>query len=387
MSQEIGLTIHDARDDVRDTVIYFNGYIQQAKDALSPELVYEDAAKKHTLYHEPFGMIACIGPWNFPLLNLAWQCGQALLAGNAVVYKHSEESPLFAQLLSKLVADSSIPPHVLSVVQGNKTVAQTMLEQDVDLIVFTGSTATGKALTKIAAEKMIPIITELGGSAPGIVCEDANIDEAIPAIYDARFNDNGQNCDALKRLFVHESKFTQVVERLTELIATKTIGDATDEQTDIGPVASQKQLEKLTAQIDDAREKGATVIAESLSAELHGAYCPPALLTNATPDMLVMQEEVFGPVLPIVSFHDESEAIRQANSLPYALGAYVYTTSKERYHSIAHQLQSDIIAHNSALYYSPFTPFGGSKLSGHSYTHGQAGFHEVTHPKVVSEEK
>lgn len=389
ISQEMGKPIRSSRDShMADGFTYFKEYIAMAEDTLRPEIVYETATERHTLTREPLGVIACIAPWNFPFLNIPWQAGQALLAGNAVLYKPSEEIVLFSQYIAKLVEQSDIPKGVFTIIIGDGSAGEVLVQQPVDAISFTGSTQTGQRVTELAARSSTKVLTEMGGSAPGIVFEDADVPKIIETLYAMRFDNSGQYCDGLKRLIVHETKYDEVIRELQRINATRKVGNAMDETSDLGPLVARRQLETLIAQCDDAFEKGAMVVfGGKQPAGLRGAYYEPTLLANINTSMRVWKEEVFGPVLPIVTFTSEEQAIEIANDTSYGLGAYVFTESHDRFTRVAHQLCTGNVAHNNALYFSTRSPFGGYKASGNSRTCGREGFHEITQIKLISEEK
>lgn len=388
MSKEMGKPIGASRGSVTGAFKEYEDYMEQAEQALAPTIVFENDNEKHLQTFEPRGVIAAIAPWNFPFLNLSFQVGQALIAGNTVVYKPSEETVLFAQLITELIAKSELPEGVFAPIIGDGSVGEALVRQEVDMILFTGSTRTGQQITKIAAERSIPVLTEMGGSAPGIVFEDADVPRIINMLASVRFDNTGQYCDGLKRLIVHKSKYDEVLRALKEYAAAIKIGDQLEEDTQIGPLVAKRQLEKLEEQVADAIEKGAEVVVGGKQPQgLEGAYYEATVLTNISPNMRVWKEEVFGPVLPVVTFEVEEEAIKLANDTEYGLGAYVFTEDIKRYRRVAKQIQAGNIAHNTAWYFSPKTPFGGYKKSGNGRSQGTAGFHEVTQIKVIAEEK
>lgn len=388
MSLETGRSIATSHSNINSGLKHLASYSQIAEKALAPSIVYEDDQKSHTVHREPWGVLACISPWNFPFLNIAWQCGEALLAGNTIVYKNSEENPLFAKMIEEVTNASNLPDGVFNIVYGAGEVGDQLAHGDVDMILFTGSTRTGQALMKVAAEKFIPIHLELGGSSPGIVFDDADIDSVIQTIFDARFDNSGQYCDGLKRLMVHESRFDEVVAKLKAIAESTVVGDPFDKTTQLGPLVAKRQLELLEGQVADAVSKGATIVTGGKRPEkLEGAYYLPTLLTNVSKEMRVWKEEVFGTVLPILPFSTEAEAIELANDTDYGLGAYVYTTDIERYRRVARQLQAGLIVCNNTSGFSPLTPFGGYKKSGIGRQNGFIGFAEVTQIKVIVDEK
>lgn len=388
MSTEMGKPIKESRPDIQESADYFHAFMKIAEQALQPQIVFEDENQKHTQVREPLGVLSVITPWNFPFFNLSFQFGPALLAGNAVLYKPSEEIIVFAQLVERLVKESEIPDGVFTVIYGDGKVGEQLIQLPVDGILFTGSTRTGQRITELAAKRSTPVLTEMGGSSPGIVFDDADVDAVIDTIYMMRMANTGQYCDGLKRLLVHESKFDEVLAALKKVHASKKVGDALSEDTDFGPLVAKRQLDLLKGQVEDALDKGAKVLFGGKEPTgLKGAYYEPTVLTNITFDMRVWKEEVFGPVLPLVTFKTEEEAVQLANDTSYGLSAFVFTTDKDIYRRVAAKLQAGAIAHNNSLYFSPYSPFGGYKGSGNSRVCGEEGFHEVTQVKLISEEK
>ena len=388
ISREMGMPISQSVHDVSGAVDYFNWYLDNAEKYLSPERLYVDQTQVDEVHYEPVGVVAAITPWNFPASNFVWMIGQNLIVGNTVVFKDSEEVPLCGKLIEEAFAASNLPDGVFSEVYGKGDVGDFLVHQNIDMICFTGSTLTGHRLYKVAAEKFIRVFLELGGSAPGIVFEDADISRIIDTIYANRFDNCGQICDGLKRLIVHESKVEEVIKEITKKLEGVIIGDASDQRTDIGPLVSQKQLEALQRQVKDALDKGAKEIyKKKVPTNLNGFFYSPTLLTNVTSDMEVWKEEVFGPVLPILTFKTEEEAIALANDTKYGLGGYAFTESKERFVKIASQIQTGMIQVNNAGYVQPPTPFGGCKFSGIGREHGKFAFHELSNIKVVAREK
>lgn len=388
ISKEMGMPVSQSIHDVSGAMEYFDWYLDNAPKYLSPEVTYKDKDMVHTVYYEPFGVAAAITPWNFPASNLVWMVGQALIVGNTVVFKDSEEVSLCGQLIEEVFATAKLPQGVFSEIYGDGRVGKSLIEEDIDLICFTGSTATGQKLYQMAAEKFIKVFLELGGSAPGIVCTDADVDAVLDTIYGNRFDNCGQICDGLKRLIVHKSKYAEVVEKLTQKLKTITIGDASDPKTDLGPLVSAKQLKSLKHQVSDALDKGAkAVVPQTPSKKLKGYFYPPTLILHPKKEMKVWQEEVFGPVLPIVSFEKEEQAIKMANDTKYGLGGYVFTQNKETFNRIAAQIQTGMVQMNNAGYVVPASPFGGCKLSGMGREHGKFGFQDLSQVKVVAEEK
>lgn len=387
-SKEMGMPISQSKADVSDGIGFFNWYLDNAAKYISPEVIYEDEKIIQMVFYEPIGVAAVITPWNFPFSNFIWGAGQNLIVGNTVVYKTSEECPLSGKLQEEIILSAGLSEGVFSEVYGEGTVGDFLVHQDINLISFTGSTNVGKHLYQVGGEKFIKVVCELGGSAPGIVFADADLDEALEVIYFNRFTNCGQICDGLKRLIVHESIFDKVVEELRKKLESVKVGNAEDETTDLGPLVAKRQLELLEEQVKDALDKGAKVVTGGKRPEnLNGAFYEPTLLTKITPDMRVWKEEVFGPVLPIISFKTGEEAIELANDTKYGLGSYVFTKDKQRADKVASQIEAGMVGINSASYLNACSPFGGYKDSGIGREHGKFGFSELTQVKVVATEK
>lgn len=390
MCTEMGQPLTSCLAQVDESIDYFESYVKLAPSFFEPEVVFEDDSQQHIQIREQVGVIVAISPWNFPIHNVPFQLGQGLIAGNSIVYKPSEEIPMFAKLLEKIVAESDLPQGVLSLVIGGREIGEFMVSQpNIDLVLFTGSSAAGSKITaeaakNEAAKNSVPVLTEMGGSAPGVIFEDADLDKILNFAADMRFNNTGQYCDGLKRLIVHESLHDRVIEGLRNYAESKKVGDPSDSNTDFGPLVAERQLIKLKAQVQDALDKGAKIIAGGKQPEgLSGAFYEITVLDNISFDMKVWNEEVFGPVLPVVTFKTEEEAIKLANDTEYGLGAFIFTEDYDKYLRVASKIKAGNIGHNTTLYFSPLTPFGGYKNSGHGRSQGIAGFEEVTQIKVI----
>lgn len=387
-SREMGMPINDSLADFDVSLGYAEWYFENAEKCLSPETTFEDDTEMHQVFYEPVGVVAVIVPWNFPFANFVWGALQSLIAGNTVVLKHSEECLQSGKYIEDVLT-RYLPEGVFGEVYGDAEAGAALVNQDIQMIVFTGSTSTGKYLYELAGKKFIKTVMELGGSAPGIIFEDADLDLAIKNACSNRLFNQGQCCDGLKRLIVHERVFDEVVKKAGEFFASKKIGDAEDEKTEVGPLVSKKQLDVLVSQINDAKAKGAEVVVggNSLEEKLGGAFVEPTILAAITKDMRVWTEEVFGPVLPIVAFKTEEEAICLANETPYGLGSYVFTGDQEKADRVSKAIESGMVSVNGTNYVMPFNPFGGYKSSGFGREHGKYGFHEVTQIKVVARKK
>lgn len=387
-TRETGKTIRESRDEIRESIESIQWHIDNAEQYLQPELLDETETAKLEMYKEPYGVVATIVPWNFPVGNFVEAAIQLLICGNVVVFKHSEECPLVGKMIADVMAEAGFAFGVFSQVYGGGQVGQMLVEADIDMLSFTGSSRVGKQLYKQAADKFIHARMELGGSSPGLVFEDADLDTVIPSCCDERFLACGQVCCALKRLFVHESVAAEVTTKLKQQVEAMKMGDPSSEATDIGPLVAERQQMLLKNQLDDAVAKGAEVVTGgAIPDNLRGAYFEPTILIDVTPNMRILQEEVFGPVLPIVVFRSEQEAIDLANSTDYGLSAFVYSADQERALRVASQIEAGMLSINGASYFSGNASFGGYKSSGIGRANGKYGYYESTQTKVVATKK
>lgn len=387
-SREMGMPICEANIDFDSRVKYAKWNFDNAEKYLNPETTYENDEEIHQVFHEPIGVSAVIIPWNFPWLNFIWGALQSLIVGNTIILKHSEECPLSGKFIED-VFNRHLPPGVFNEVYGDGKVGECLVQQDINMIAFTGSTKVGKHLYEKAGRKFIKAVMELGGSAPGVIFNDADINTSIKDACGQRLFNAGQCCDGLKRLIVHSDIFDEVVKKVASIFAAKRVGVAEEESTDIGPLVAKRQLDLLISQVEDAKEKGAKVVTggNSLEGKMNGAFYEPTVLTGITDGMRVWKEEVFGPVLPIVKFDTEEEAISLSNQTDYGLGSYVYTNDKDKAGRVATSLETGMVSINGISYTAPFNPFGGYKNSGFGREHGKFGFQEVTQVKIVAKNK
>ncbi len=377
-TREMGKPIQDSRKEVAARAPYIRHNIELAEKMLKPDLVDEDDTQATTVYFEPFGVVAAITPWNYPTATLLIAITQALLAGNTVVAKSSEECPLTSQLIVQLFEEAGFPEGVMQMVYGDGSVGAQLTDQNVDLIHFTGSSKVGKILYEKAAKKFIPVVLEMGGSSPGIIFESVDVNTVCPIVAAERFGNCGQVCCALKRLFVHKSLLDEVTTKIVSSL----------KNMPMGPLAAKRQLDLLEEQVADAIAKGAKVLIGAKRPEgFVGAYYEPTVLINVTKDMRVYTEEVFGPVLPIIAFETEEEAIELANDTPYGLSAFIYTNDKEQASRVAKAIVTGNVSINGANYFTKNAPFGGHKESGMGSIDGKYGFRHVTKMKTVSELK
>jgi acyl-CoA reductase-like NAD-dependent aldehyde dehydrogenase len=315
---------------------------------------------------EPVGVAAQVVPWNYPIMMTAWKLAPALAAGCAVVLKPDPLTPLTALRLGELAAEVGIPPGVVNIVPGDgpTTGAYLVGHSGVDKIAFTGSTATGSEIMRLCGKPVKRLSLELGGKSPNLVFADANLDDAVPSSVYAIYYAAGQSCDARSRVLVEKPLYDDFVNRFTEAAAKMRMGDPLDEETQMGSLISQSHRDKVHGFVEGGRGEGAEVVTGGEAVDGNGAFYPPTVLAGVDNSMSVAQEEIFGPVVTVIPFEDEKEAVRIANDVKYGLTATVWTQDPGRGHRLARQIKSGVIGINLPNTAFPGLPFGGYKQSG-----------------------
>lgn len=311
------------------------------------------------------GVAGQIIPWNFPLLMAAWKLAPALAAGNTLVLKPAETTSLTSLMLAQIIQEAELPPGVVNIVTGaGATGAALVGHPDVDKIAFTGSTEVGKRIQRAAAGTKKKLTLELGGKAPNIVFEDAPLDQAIEGIINGIYFNQGHVCCAGSRLFVQESVVEPVIRKLRERIGTLRVGNPLDKNTDVGAINSAAQLEKIRDLVESGVEEGAEIFQSSCSLPTRGFWFAPTFFTGVSQSNRIAQEEIFGPVLSVLTFRTPEEAIEKANNTPYGLSAGVWTEKGSRILKMAQKLRAGVIWANTYNKFDPTSPFGGFKESG-----------------------
>lgn len=337
---------------------------------------------------EPIGVVAAVTPWNSPLLLLLWKLGPALAAGNTVVAKPSEVTPVSTVRFAQLAAQAGLPPGVFNVVTGlGATGATLVAHEGVDKIAFTGSTPTGQAIAAQAGKRLARVSLELGGKSPNIIFDDADLDGAVNGAVAGVFGASGQTCMAGSRILVHEAVYDEVVERLAARAEAITVGDPRAPDTEMGAIACRAQYDKVLRYIDIARAEGARLVAGGAKAVVpgleNGLFIRPTVFADVTNDMRIAREEVFGPIAAVLKFRDEEEAVAIANDTPYGLAAGVWTSTVARAHRVAARLRAGTVWINNYRKTSYATPFGGYKQSGLGRENGADALREFTEEKSV----
>ncbi|MBC7850631.1 MAG: aldehyde dehydrogenase family protein [Chitinophagaceae bacterium] len=325
---------------------------------------------------KPLGVAAQIIPWNFPLLMAAWKIAPALAAGNTVVLKPAETTPLTALKLAEIIQESGLPEGVVNIITGfGNTGADLVYHNDVDKIAFTGSTEVGKIIQKAVAGTRKKLTLELGGKAANIIFDDAPLDQAVEGIVNGIFFNQGHVCCAGSRLFVQESVYNKVLRKLKDRIETLIVGDPLDKNTDVGAINSKAQLEIINRYIALGKEEGAEIYQSGCSVPKKGFFCRPTLFTNVSQSHRIAQEEIFGPVLTIQTFRTDEEVIEKANNSPYGLSAGVWTDKGSKIFNLTTKLKAGVIWANTYNKFDPTSPFGGYKESGFGR---EGGLHGLT---------
>lgn len=382
LTREMGKPLREGIGEVKGCGRSLEESVEEMAQALEPELLVDDHTRS-SLYHDAFGVCAAITPWNFPLAMPHWMVLPALIAGNSVVLKPSEETPLIAQAYAD-VLNEVLPEHVLQMVHGGDSQGRALVAADVDLIAFTGSRDAGKHILEAAAGGLKRVILELGGKDPLIVLDDADLDKSANFAVQNSFRNAGQVCVSTERIYVADSIAPAFEAKMAELMAEMKVGPGDQDGVDIGPMINARQRDHVLAQVEAAVESGATLAAGGGSED---NFVRPTLLTGLTAEMPIMNDETFGPVACVVRFSDVEEAVRQANDSPYGLGAAVFGGDAERARSVARRLDAGMIGVNKGCGGASGSPWVGAKQSGYGYHGSKAGHRQFAQARVVSEPK
>jgi aldehyde dehydrogenase (NAD+) len=321
----------------------------------------------------PVGIAGQVIPWNFPLLMLAWKIAPALAAGNTVVLKPAETTPLTALLFCDVVRQAELPRGVVNIVTGDGRTGAELVKADVDKVAFTGSTEVGKAIQRELAGSGKRLTLELGGKAANIIFDDCALDQAVEGIVNGIYFNQGHVCCAGSRLFVQESIYEEVVKKLKRRMKTLRVGDPLDKNTDVGAINSRQQLDKIRELVASGEEEGAEIYQPPCRLPEQGYWFAPTVFTNVAQSYRIAQEEIFGPVLSVLTFRTPAEAVEKANNTPYGLSAGIWTEKGSRILWMAERLRAGVIWANTYNRFDPASPFGGYKESGFGREGGRHG--------------
>jgi len=366
LSTEQGKPMTESRGEILYGASFIEWFAEEAKRTYGDVIPHDKQGRRLLVIRQPVGVVAAITPWNFPNAMITRKVGPALAAGCTVVIKPASETPLSALALVALAEEAGIPKGVINVVTGSAREIGGILTQHplVRKVSFTGSTAIGKLLMQQCSSTMKKISMELGGNAPFIVFEDADLDKAVEGAIASKFRNSGQTCVCTNRILVQNSIYDTFVEKLAAAVAKLKVAPAFEPGAEQGPLINEKAVEKIQEHIDDATSKGAKVICGGQRHQLGQTFFEPTVLTDVTPDMQVAQDETFGPLAPVFRFTEEAEAIRMANDTEFGLASYIYTQNLSRAWRVSEALEYGMVGINEGLISTEVAPFGGIKESG-----------------------
>ena len=380
LTQEQGKPIGDATGEVYGTAAFFRYFTMLD---LPVKVIEDSDGKKVEAHRRPLGVIGAIVPWNFPMILMAFKLPPALLTGNTVVLKPAPTTPLTSLKLGELIKDI-LPAGVLNILADENDLGTPLTAHpDVRKISFTGSTATGQKVMAGAAGLLKRITLELGGNDAGIVLDDVNPKEAAPKLFQSAFQNSGQVCVAMKRLYVHEKIYDEMCDELAAIANNTIIGDGLKQGTQLGPLQNRMQFEKVKELIEDAKKTG-KVIAGGEVPEEKGYFIQPTIVRDISDGTRLVDEEQFGPVLPVIKYSDPEDAIARANASPYGLGGSIWSSDKGRAYDLATKLDSGSVWINKHAELAPNIPFGGARLSGVGSELGEEGLAEFTQLKIIN---
>ena len=387
MTMEMGKPINESIGEVTNAAAFLEWFAEEGKRVYGEILPTHTTSKRLQVWKKPVGVVAAITPWNFPAAMLARKMGPALAAGCTIVIKPSSESPLTAIKMIELCEKAGFPKGVINLVTGSSSkIGKAIMENEkVRKITFTGSTEVGKILIEQSAHQVKRLSLELGGHAPLIVLNDANIDLAVKGAISSAFRNTGQTCVCANRIYVQSGIHDEFVEKFSEAVSQLKVGNGADVNVDIGPLINQASLEKVAHHVEDALSKGASLMTGGkLITKDGGTFYAPTVISNADPSMVIMKEETFGPVAPIQKVETVEEAIVLANDTPYGLAAYVFTDSVARGTRLIEQLNFGIVGWNDGTPSAVQAPFGGMKESGVGREGGREGIEAFLESQYVS---
>ncbi|MEP0070495.1 aldehyde dehydrogenase family protein [Pyruvatibacter sp.] len=380
LTQEQGKPLPDATGEVLGTVAFMRYF---ATLDMPVKVLDDNEGRRVEAHRKPLGVIGAIVPWNFPMILMAFKLPPALLAGNTLVLKPAPTTPLTTLKLAGLLKEI-VPAGVVNVItDANDLGAPLTAHPDIRKVSFTGSTATGAKVMEGAAKLLKRVTLELGGNDAGIVLDDVDPKEAAPQLFQSAFQNSGQVCIAMKRLYVHESIYDEMCAELAKLAEEAIIGDGLEQGTQLGPLQNKMQYDKVKDLIEDARDSG-NIIAGGTTPDQKGYFIRPTIVRDIEDGTRLVDEEQFGPVLPVIKYSDADDAVARANASPYGLGGSVWAKDTDRAYALADKMDAGTIWVNKHAELDPMIPFGGSKMSGVGAELGADGLEEFTQLKIIN---
>ena len=386
LTQEQGKPVQQSKAEIGLAVDIIDWFAEEGRRTYGRIIPARMDGVIQSVTKEPVGPVAGFIPWNFPINQAVRKISSALAAGCSIILKGAEETPASTAALVKCFADADLPPGVVNLVYGVPSEISEYLIPNpiIRKITFTGSTAVGKQLAAIAGAHMKKVTMELGGHAPAIVCEDADLDVALNVLVDNKFRNAGQVCVSPTRFLVHKKHYNNFVERFTDMASKITVGDGMDPATKMGPLAHDRRIEAMEGFVSDAISRGAQITTGGQRKGNKGYFFEPTVLTDVPIDARIMNEEPFGPLAPISSFDDFDTVIAEANRLDYGLASYAYTSSAETAEKLGSSIESGMVSINHHGIALIETPFGGVKDSGYGSEGGKEGIEGYMNTKFVS---
>ncbi|HJD44938.1 MAG TPA: NAD-dependent succinate-semialdehyde dehydrogenase [Candidatus Paenalcaligenes intestinipullorum] len=380
LTAEQGKTLAESAGEVQYGAAYFEWFSEEAKRIYGQTIPGPAHNKRIVVQREPIGVCVAITPWNFPSSMIARKVGAALAAGCTIVVKPASQTPFSALALAVLAEEAGIPKGVFSVVTGDASSigGEMTSNEQVRKLSFTGSTAVGRKLMEQSAPQLKKLSMELGGNAPFIVFEDADLDAAVEGALASKFRNSGQTCVCANRIYVHDAVYDRFSQKLLDAVSKLKIGAGTDQDVDLGPLIDRAAVDKVDELIQDALAKGATLLAGGKQQQTGTLLYPPTVLGDMTADMRIAQEEIFGPVAPLFRFKTEDEVIQAANNTEFGLASYFYTQDLGRANRVAEALEYGMVGINSGMISNPSAPFGGVKQSGFGREGSSFGIEDYT---------
>ncbi|TDI59059.1 MAG: NAD-dependent succinate-semialdehyde dehydrogenase, partial [Alphaproteobacteria bacterium] len=386
MTTEQGKPINEARGEVGYSAGFFEWFAEEAKRTYGDVIPQDQHSRRIVTIRQPVGVVGSITPWNFPIAMISRKAGPAVASGCTFIAKPAPETPFCALAMAELAERAGVPPGVFNVVTGDAEdiTGAMMASDDVRKITFTGSTRVGKILYRQSADTVKKISLELGGNAPFIVFDDADVDAAVEGAIASKFRNSGQTCVCANRFYVQSGVYDEFVEKLAVAVGNLKVAPGTDETSDQGPLITQAALEKVERHVADAVAKGGRVVVGGKPHKLGGTFYEPTLIADATQDMLIAREETFGPLAPIIKVETEEEAIAYANDTEFGLASYFYSQDINRIWRVAEKLETGLVGINAGIISTEIAPFGGFKQSGLGKEGSKYGMDEYTELKYLS---